>query len=911
MRELLRRLKYLVRRERHAAELDEELRFHLEMRAEKLRQAGLSVSDADGAARRRFGNVTAMTEASRAAWGFGSVDELWREVQLAARRLRQRPALSVPVIAVLALGIGATTAVFSAVDAAMLRALPFVRAHELHTASGADIPMQAFGRLRGAGRGLEYGDAEAMTGVFSSVAAFASGALNLSDPERPQRVNAGVVTPSFFTTLGVHPLRGRTFSGEEGKPNGPLVVVLSYGLWQRQFGGAEVIGTGLLLHGRSYQVVGVMPEGFTFPQASDLWIPLTVPLTFATFEPFRGFLPSKVVVRLRGGVSTQEASTKVIARWQQLAAPATGESRDALTQSIEKLRRHGALVPLQRDLLGDRRGALLVLLGATALLLLIACANVANLLLSDAARRRREIAVREVLGATRRRIARQLLVESVLLSLCGAAIGVLIAPAALTVLRATLPAQLTGVAAAQLDLRLLAFAAAMSLVTSLVFGLWPAFGATRGDATAAIKSGGGHGATAGGMGRVRASLVTVEIALTIVLLVSAGLMLRSFARLMAEDMGMNPESVATMEMSFARSVSPEEHRRIVGEAIARLATQPGIVAAGAINDLPLRGGGGISVTVEVPGAPELGPGEYRMARVLYATGGYFPTMGIRLLRGRTFGAPDGGRPQSSDGLQTQRMRIQVSERTERDRGQTALISKTMAERYWPGVDPIGRYLTWRGDTARMTVIGIVDDVRERSLEREPQPQLYLPIDESSPRNLAIVARGALPPSVFLGRMTEALRSASPSQPTYNVRMMEEVVSASVTPRRTNTILIVVFAALALLMSALGVYAVLAYGVTQRSREFGIRAALGATGSDIVRLVSREMALLIAAGTAVGLGAAWGAGRVMTSLLYEVEPHDSVTFLAVPLFMLVPALFAMLVPVVRAMRVNPTSVLRED
>ena len=826
-----------------------------------------------------------MAEASRDIWGLGTLDQLGQDVRFAVRRLRARPGFSAPVIAVLALGIGATTAVFSAVDAAMLRSLPFPREHELVSLTNVEVPFGPESSERAEGRLLDLADVSEMTNVFSGAAAYASGGLNLSDPDRPLRVKAGVVSATFFPTLGVTPLVGRTFTLEEGRPNGPAAVILSYALWQRQFGGAPMLGNVIPLHGRQYTVVGVMQPGFDFPNESDLWIPMSVPTTLATFEPFRGFLPSHVIARVRPDVSNETAAAQLLLRWRQVAEPARGEERDHLNEFIDEARTIGLAVPLHRELLGDRRRALLVLLGTTALLMLIACANVANLLLSDAAVRRREIAVREVLGATRPRIVRQLLAESVLLAVAGGVVGMLVAPAALRIVRAMMPASLSGLAPARLDLRVLVFGAALAIATSVLFGLWPAIGATRGDASHSIKSGGGHGATAG-LGPARRALVAVELGLTVMLLIAAGLMARSFERLMAENTGMNPEQVATLETSFPRSTLDIERRRIIDGVIDRLSGQPGILAAGAVNDLPLRGGGGISVTIDVPGASALTRGEYRMARFLFASGGYFDALGIARLRGRTFTASDATGPP------------------------VAVISSAMAEKYWPGTDPLGRSFTLRRDTSRITVIGVVADVREAGLDRAPEPQMYRPIDVG-PLNAAIVVRGTLPASALTARLTEAMRAVAPGQPVYNVRMMEQVIRASVLPRRTNTMLIALFGGLALVLSTLGVYAVVAYAVAQRTRELGIRAALGATGRDLLALVSREMMVVITLGIAMGLGGAWALSRVLASLLYSVDPHDPLTFVTVPLVLVLPAVVATAIPALRAARVDPTQVMRSD
>ena len=887
MRTILRRIWFLLRRDQMTRELEEEMRLHVELRAASLAEGGMSAEAARFAARRRFGRTTTIQERSRDMWGLEWLDHMRQDVRYAARRLRTRPAFSVPIVAVLALGVGATTAVFSAIDAALLRPLPFLRPSELVALTDVVIP---FDQERNERFPLDIEDVAAIHDVFAQVAGFAAGGLNLSDGERPLRARVGVVTSTFFATLGVQPLVGRTFSPEEGKPNGPRAAVLSHPLWQRQFGGRDMLGVTIRLNQKPYTIVGVMPPGFSFPNESDLWIPLTVPTTFATFEAFRGWLPSRVVARLAPGVSHAAAAARLWAAWRQTAAAPKPDVQSYVKEQLKEVREQGATVPFQRELVGTRRTALLVLFGATGLLLLIVCANVANLLLSDAALRRREIAVREVLGATRRRIVRQLLVESLLLAVTGAALGIALAPPALGLLRAILPADLAGVAPARLDVRVLAFAAAIAVTTALAFGLWPALGTTRGNATDTIKASGGHGATSGTLGRARRALVVAELALTVMLLIGAGLMLRSFERVVSQETGIRADRVATLEMSVPRgTTAPRAERlRLVHAILDRLAGTPGIEAVGAVNDLPLRASGGIAISVDVDGMPKPKNDEMRFARLLVASGGYFDALGIPLLRGRTFTAAD-------DSLAPK----------------VAIINKSMAEKLWAGTDPVGRTFRWGGDSVPITVVGIAADVREGGLERAVGSQMYFPIESQTPDNIALVARGSLPARVMLSRLTDAVRAADRAQPVFNVRMMDEVLSNSIAPRRTNTVLIVIFAALALALSALGVYAVVSRGVAQRWRELGIRSALGATGRDLVALVSREVALLVAVGVALGLGGAWTLSRVIASLLYSVDVHDPVTFVAVPLMLIAPAAIATLVPALRAVRVSPTEVMRAD
>jgi putative ABC transport system permease protein len=885
-----RRLLLFLQRNRATDELREEMRLHRELRADSIRRSGASAPEATIAARLHFGNPVIQQEASRDMWGLGSLDHVAQDVRYALRRLRQRPGFTVAVVSVLALGIGATTAMFSAVDAAMLRPLPFPRPQDLVTLPQLNVPFdpgpgQQFPKP--ANHLLDVNDVIAMRGQFSHVAAWASGGLTLSDPEHPRRLIAGVVTVDFFNTLGVPAAVGRGFVADEGKPGGPRVVVLSDDLWQRQFDGQDMLQHTILLNDKPYLVVGIMPRGFSFPKQSDIWIPMSLPTTFETFEAFRGFLPSQVIARLAPGVTVDLASKQVIAQWQRgISADPTAAKQSILPGIVNDLRRGGAAIPLQQSLVGDRHTALVVLLGATGLLMLIACANVTNLLLSQAIVRRREIAVREILGATRARVVRQLLTESTLLALGGALLGLVLAPASLGLLRSLLPAALAGVAPVRLDMRVLTFAALLGLVTGTGFGLWPAL-RTKGRALGeTIKAGGGHGTTSGGANRIRRGLVAAELALTLVLLVGASLMLRSFRQLMGLDRGMDTEHVGTLEMSFPSAAgSRAATLRLIEPVLERLQATPGVTSAGAVNDLPLGGGGGISLTITVDGAPEPKGDERPYARQLMASGNYFKAMGIPLLAGRSFTPAD-------DTLAPP----------------VAIISAGMAKAYWPGGNALGRTFRVFGP---LTVIGVVADVREITLDRDPMPQMYFSIYAQTSSTVALVARGSLPPRALLAAMQAAVRAVDPSQVVYHVRTMDAVLSTSVAPRRTNALLISLFAGLALLLASLGVYAVVAHGVAQRSREFGIRSALGATGGDLLEMVGREMVPTVLSGVAIGVAGAWALARLTESLLYGVTAHDAATFIGVPALLLVPAAAATFLPARRAARVNPAEVMRAE
>jgi putative ABC transport system permease protein len=800
------------------------------------------------------------------------------------RRIVQRPGFSAAVIGVLALGLDATTAMFSAVDAAMLRPLPFSDPDRLVALHMVNVPFDpGTGQPRSnQSQFVNIDELQAMPDLFSHVAAYASGGLNLADAERPLRVKVGVVSGDFFTTLGIAPAIGRAFAPPDGVPHGPNVTILSYGLWQRQYGGSAMLGKSITMNNQSYEVVGVMPKGFGFPSESDLWIPMSIPNTFATFAAFRGFLVPSTIARLADGVTPEAARARMKTLWDRHAAMSGG----ALTMTLGSITMLGGpLASLRRDLGLERRTALLVLLGATVLLLLVTCANVTNLLLSQASARRHEIAVRGVLGASRVRIVRQLLTESVLLAATGTLLGVALAPIMLGAMRGLMPVQLAGLAPATLDLRVLAFATTLALVTGIAFGLWPALGSTR-DAPAETIKAGGRAATRRGAGSARRALVGVELALTVVLLAGSLLMLKSFQRLMSLDTGMRTDRVGTLEMAFGNSSGDRAVRlRKIDGILDRLAAVPGVISAGAVNDLPLTGAGGILRQIKID-SPVVDDKGQAGGRYLMASGGYFAAMGIPVNHGRTFTTAD-------DSLAAP----------------VAIINEFMAKLYWPGVDPLGRTFSFGGTP--ITIVGVVADVRELKLDMASSPQMYFPIAEQTPEHAAIVVKSVLLPAALLARMAEAVHAADPSQAVFNVRMMDEVVGNSVAPRRTNTILISAFAIVALLLSAVGIYAVVSQSVSQRTREFGIRSALGATGAELIRLVIGEIAWVAAIGLAAGVGGAWMAASVLKTLVYGVSVHDPWVFAIAPAALLAPAILAAIIPAGRAATVNPSDVMRAD
>jgi predicted permease len=887
-----RRLWLFLRRDRVRRELEEEMQLHRHLRARAMERRGLAPSDAEAAARRRFGHQPTLIERSQESWGFQRSDELRWNVRYALRRLANRRSYTAAIVLAMGLGIGATTALFSAVDAVMLRALPFREPNRLVTLTSVELPFALGpGRPVEVRAALDLADVTTMPGMFSSVASYASGRVNLRDHERPLRLRVGVVTAGFFRTLGIAPASGRDFAPEESVPGATGVVVLSDAFWRQQYGARDMQGKTILLDDRPYRVIGVMPRRFSFPEQSDCWIPMSIPVTPASLGPFGGgYIDWSIVARLAPGVELAAANSRLIDRWRQtIDAPGGAmELPEFRQQVVADVRSRGAVRPFQASLAEGRARALLVLLGATGLLLLIACANVTNLMLSDAVTRTREMALRTALGASRGRIVRQVLIESTILALGAVVAGLLLAPAVLRALQALMPAELAGVAAPRIDWRVLAFSSTLGLLTGIGFGLWPARHASRTDPGETLK--GGSSLSTGRRGaRGMRILIVIEIALSLMLLVGSGLLLRSFARLMGVERGMQTVQVASLELSFASSTPNAVRVDHIAAMLERLRRAPGIESAAAVNDLPL--GQSPSSTLQrldpVAGgaAP---PIARRGARYLLVSPRYFATLGISLRRGRDFTPRD-------DSLAPP----------------TVIVNEALARRWFPNVDPVGRQLMALGQNAPLTIIGVVGDVHEEDLAGAVEAQIYHPVARLTPTAFALVARGRAAPAVLLAALENAVRAVDPSQAIGRARMMDQVVLESVAPERTNMLLISLFAGLALVLAALGVSSVVVHGMAQRHRELGIRTALGATGGDLVALVSSEIGVVVAIGIAIGLGGAWAGARVVEGMVYGVTIHDPASFALGATALAAIAMTAAVLPLRRLFRIDPVEVIRND
>jgi putative ABC transport system permease protein len=871
------------------ADIDDELRFHLEARIAEYERLGYSPDDAARLTRERVGELTEVRTRLRRhdkqkLTIYRSREHMrfiLQDVQYGLRKLRQAPGFSLAVIAVLALGIGANTAIYSVVDAAMLRPLPFPHAEQLVRLGNMDVAWNMGGPPHP--QDIAHVQDAARLPVFSHVAAYAVGGLNMDAGRAPKRSVVAYVSLDFFRTVGLAPRLGRTFTQDEAVSNGRRAVIVSDRVWRQQFGAdPAALGKMLRLNARQYEIVGVMPANFSYPSDPDVWLPL--PLTISDmgiFEAFKNYIPTVFIARAKPGVSVQQAGQALAGLERQF--PSWKRFEDTSAASLVQ--------PLQKTLVApggssDVRTALLVLMGAAGLVLLIACANVANLLLARGASRTRELAIRSVLGATRVRVLRQLAIESLLLALGGAVCGIVLAWLAVGALTSLLPASLVAIARPTLDLRVLGFTMVVAILVGLIVGVWPGLTATRESAGELIKAGGAHGATKRRGGWVRGGLVVVEMSLALVLLVGAGLMIESFRVLVTAKTGIRPDHVVTAQITLpsARYRGTVPVSTFYRSLLADIRRTPGVDAAAMVNVLPLANQGGIGLYVRAADAPE-DESHKVVGQYLMVTPGYFNAIGMPLLRGEDFA-------DATDSL-----------------SKPVIINRVMAERLWPGRDPLGRQIMFGKDPLR--VVGVVADARTYTLSDSAGSQMYLPLLANGVNDANIVVRGTAPPGVLESRIAEAVRAIDPGQAVYNVRTMDEVISKSVAPRRTNTLLLSIFGALALALSGIGVYSVLAYSVAQRTREIGVRVALGAERGAVLNLVLRQGVLFAIVGAAIGLIAAVALSRLIASLLYQVSPHDPRIFVLAPLTLMVIALAATLIPALRATRVDPMEALRAE
>jgi len=809
------------------------------------------------------------------------METFWQDLRFGFRQLLGKPGFAAIATLSLALGIGANTAIFSLVDAVLLRPLPF---HDPDRLVVVWEDAAKIGFPRNTPAPANYADWKARNRVFEDMAAITWRGFNLTDEGEPEKVEAQAVTANFFPLLGVKPDLGRVFNGEEDQPGRNNVAVISYGLWQRRFGGdPALIGKEILLDGQKYMVIGVMPSGFQFlSKEVGLWVP-------AAFSPQelanRGSHYLTVVARLKPEVALQEARADVAAITQRI-------NRDNPV-SWSGFELGSVVISLREQLAGDVRPALITLLVAVGFVLLIACANIANLLLARGAARFREVAVRTALGAGRGRIVRQLLTESVSLAVAGGLAGLLFAWSCFSFLKQIIPDNMALNAGVRIDARIFGFTLLLSFLTGIVFGLAPALQAAKIDLNEALKQGGGRTGTGAGHRRLRSALVVIEIALALVLLVGAGLLIQAFLRLRALDVGVNPENVLTLRTMLPRNKYGELPKRdaFYRQVVERVRALPGVVSAGYTTAMPLTWKGGTNgFSIEGRGQ---GPGQDAQSRQVSA--GYMETMGVKLRQGRF-----------------------LDERDDAQAQPVAVINETMARQFWPGEGALGKRFKlgpFDSQNPWVTVVGVVGDVKEMGLEAPAKAEMFFPYQQlprmlwNMPRDLAVRTTGD--PMSVAAAARQAVWSVDRNQPVSNVRTMNEILAEEVAQRRIGMTLLAAFAALALALASLGIYGVLSYSVAQRRQEIGVRMALGAGRKDVMRMVLADGMRLAAAGVAVGLGVSFALTRLMAGLLFGVSASDLRTLAGVTLLLTLVALVACYIPARRATKVDPMIALRYE
>jgi putative ABC transport system permease protein len=819
------------------------------------------------------------------------MDAFWRDVRFAARGLGRSPAFTAIAVLTLALGIGANTAIFSVVNAVLLRPLAYREPERLVSVRSAldardakDVPSSA----------PEYRDYSREVPALQDIAAVWPININLTGHGDPERIQAAVVSTNYFSVLGVAPVLGRDFSPEDDGGRIGYVTLISWDLWQHRFGGdRSVIGKTVRLDDDPMTIIGVMPKGFRHPVESgaspmELWAPIDLANSDSNFIDFRGMRVFDLFGRLAPGATVEQASAQFEALRRRLAERYPDVYLPSLGWRVDA-------APLAERMVGDVRPALLVLLGAVGFVLLIGCANVANLLLARATTRDREIAIRTALGGGRSRLIRQLLTESLMLAAIGGVLGLLLAVWGTEALGRLAALHLPRARDIGVDWNVLGFTALVVLVTGIGFGLIPALQTTRPDLQSVLKDS-GRGSSAGApRARVRSALVVAEVAIALVLLAGAGLLLRSFERLLAVEIGFDPNNLLTLqvwlpwpnEAEKGRYFTREQRVAFYDRAVEQVRQVPGVRGVALTTRLPLRGRNNARFTIEgrTPPADEPPP----IAEFRAVTPSYFETMQIPVLRGE-------GLPKLADSVSAG----------------AVVINQTMAEKYFPNDDPIDRRIQVFGPTGPwLTIRGIVGDVRQVGLEEPPFEELYMSALTDPGQEMAMIVRTDGDPEARAAAVTRAIRSADPEQPVFAVMSMDRLIANASAERRFSLLLLTLFAAIALALSAIGIYGVMAYTTTQRRHEIGIRLALGAGGSDVMRLVVGQGMRLVLIGLAAGLFGAWILSRVLASQLLGITAQDPITYASVALILGFVALAATWLPAQRATRVDPMISLRTE
>ncbi|HJQ70796.1 MAG TPA: ABC transporter permease [Blastocatellia bacterium] len=872
----------LFRKNRVERDLDEEVEAYLDLLTEAKVKEGLGPEAARRAAFIELGGVEQVKERVRDVRMGHHLETLWQDLSFGVRTLIKKPGFTAVALLTLALGIGANTAIFSLVNTVLLKPLPYKEPDRLVMLWESN-PQKDFDIMPVAP--ANYVDWRDQSTVFEDIATSRDATYTLTGRGEPEALLGYRFSENLFRVLGAEPMTGRTFTAEEAQPGHNRVAVISHRLWQRLFTGDQsALGQEMTLNGQSYTVIGVMPPSFEHPSRNnDVWTPLVMSPDVMNLRR-ANFL--RLVARLKPGVTIEQAKSELNAIAARLAEqyPQTNSGWGANIISFRDSR------------VGDIRPALLILLGAVGFVLLIACANVANLLLARAASRQKEIAIRTALGASRGRLIRQFLTESLVLSVAGGGLGLLMAFWGANALVAIFPRNIANlniplVEEIPIDARVLAFTLGVSILTGLLFGLVPALQSSKPDLNEMLKEG-GRGSTKGrGSRRTRSLLVATEIALSLVLLIGAGLLMKSFIRLQSSDLGFDTEGILSLRVQLPAYKYPEptQRRSFFSQLDARLKSLPQVESAGGVMFLPLSGWQA-GTPFNIDGRAPAAPGEEPEADFQVATTDYFRTMGIGLIGGRYF--------------------------TDQDRENAqpvAIIDKALADRHWPGEDAVGRLLILEeGDQqVKRQIVGVVEHVKHLGLEEKSNQTIYLPLMQSSVSVMCftIKSRGGME-SLAAAARNEAY-ALDKDQPVTHVMSMEKLASETLAPRRVSLLLIVCFAGVALLLAALGIYGVISYSVSQRTQEIGVRLALGAQTRDVLKLVIGQGMRLTLAGLAVGLIAAFALTRLIESLLVGVSATDPVTFAVISAALAGVALLACWVPARRAARVDPVVALRYE
>ena len=867
-------------RKRMLEELDQDIREHIERETQDNIERGMSPEEARYTAVRKFGNVTRVKEETREVWSVIWLEQLLADIRFGLRMLRKSLGFTAVAALTLALGIGANTYIFSVVDALLLRPMEFPDPNRI-VALWERLPAVSVDRNELApGNFLDW---KAQNHVFDHIAAQGWWDANLGGVERPDHLHGFLVTPDYFAALEAQPMLGRTFLEEEGTSGKDHVAMLSYGLWRDHFAAdPSIVGKHALLNGIDYTIVGVMGPNFNYPSGAQVWAALAFT---PQLETNRGAHYLHGVAHLGSGVSRERAQAEMSAIASRLAQqyPQTNTGRDI------------NVMPLMESEVGQTRAPLLVMLAAVGLVLLIACANISNLLLARASRRQRETAIRSALGATRRRLIRQWLVESMLLGLLGGGLGILLAYLCLEAQVIRIPPEfarmIPGWGNIAINTPVLVFTSVVSLGTGLVFGFLPSLTASRLNVNDTLK----EGTPSAGLGRhrglLRNLLIVSEVGISLALLVTAGLMMKSFVRLESVSPGFNPDRLLTMFVALPDAKYPSEQQtaNFYEQLIERVQNLPGVQNAAVANMIPL-GGMNETSSIRIEGRPEPKPGQEPSANLRSVSNSYFRTMQIPILRGREFTSQDSTKGQL-----------------------VVAVNEAFAARFWPGEDPVGKRIRFSGpleDRPWRTVVAVIGNIRNQ-LDLPAPAEMYFPLRQQTESTMALVVRTSPEPQSLEETVRAQVVALDRDQPVFNVMTMDDLRSVSVIAWRIGGALMAVFAGIALVLAAIGLFGVIAYTVNQRTREIGIRMSLGADRREVFRLVVGQGMTLALIGLLVGLPLALVMGRAVAGLLYGVAPNDFATFVGVAAMLAGVALAACYIPARRAMRVDPMVALKYE